>query len=205
MGYFPFFIDLEGREGLVVGGGATALRKLEKLRPYGPVLTAAAPDFCPEIRGMDGVSLLRRPFDPALLEGKFFAVAATDNRALNHQIAALCREKGILVNVVDDREVCTFLFPSLVKRGELSVGVSTGGSSPSAAIWLKEQIAALLPRNMEAILTYLDGQRACVRSRFSSEPERGSVLKTLFLACLERERPLDGDETEEILNREGEV
>lgn len=205
MGYFPFFIDLEGREGLVVGGGATALRKLEKLRPYGPVLTAAAPDFCPEIRGMDGVSLLRRPFDPALLEGKFFAVAATDDPAVNRQVAGLCRERGILVNVVDDRVACTFLFPSLVKRGELSVGVSTGGSSPSAAIWLKEQIAGLLPQNMEEILRFLDGQRACVRSRFSAEPERSKVLKALFLACLERERPLDEGETEEILNREGRV
>lgn len=203
MGYFPFFIDLEGREGLVVGGGATALRKLQKLAPYGPVLTAVSPEFCPEIREMAGVALLRRPFDPALLEGKFFAVAATDDPAVNRQVAGLCRERGILVNAVDDREACTFLFPALVKRGELSVGVSTGGSSPSAAVWLKDQIAALLPQNIEEILTYLDGRRAWARSRFPSGAERGAVLSGLFWACLEQGGPLDGDETEEVLEREG--
>ena len=68
MGYFPFFIDLAGRAGLVVGGGSTALRKLEKLKPYGPALTAAALAFCPEIEGMEGVTLLRRPFREEMLE-----------------------------------------------------------------------------------------------------------------------------------------
>ena len=171
MGYFPFFIDLAGRAGLVVGGGSTALRKLEKLKPYGPALTAAALAFCPEIEGMEGVTLLRRPFREEMLEGQFFAIAATDDPAVNHRVAALCRERGILVNVVDDREECTFLFPALVGRGALSVGVSTGGSSPTAAVWLKERIDGLLPQNMEEILTFLDSQRAEARRRYPGERE----------------------------------
>ena len=203
MGYFPFFIDLAGRAGLVVGGGSTALRKLEKLKPYGPALTAAALAFCPEIEGMEGVTLLRRPFREEMLEGQFFAIAATDDPAVNHRVAALCRERGILVNVVDDREECTFLFPALVGRGALSVGVSTGGSSPTAAVWLKERIDGLLPQIMEEILTFLDSQRAAARRRFPGERERSGALKALFRACLDRGRPLDEGETEEIWRQEG--
>lgn len=203
MAYFPFFMDLEGRKGLIAGGGTTALRKVRKLMPYGPELTVASPELCPELRDMPGLTLLERPFAPELLEGRFFAVAATDDRELNRQIAALCRERGILVNVVDDREECSFLFPALVKRGALSVGVSTGGASPSAAVWLKEQIAALLPEHTEEILDWLDGQRAAVRERVPEEARRSAALRALFLACLERGRPLDRGETEEIFDWEG--
>ena len=70
MGYFPFFMELEGREGLVVGGGAVAARKVQKLQLYGPRLTVAAPEILPEIAELPGVTLLRRAFAPGMLEGK---------------------------------------------------------------------------------------------------------------------------------------
>ncbi len=140
MGYFPFFMDLEGREGLVVGGGAVALRKLQKLLPYGPRLTVAAPELLAEIEALPGLTRLRRSFAPAMLEGKGFVIAATDDREVNRGIAALCRERGIPVNAVDDKEQCTFLFPALVKRGYLTVGVSTAGASPSAAAWVGRSV-----------------------------------------------------------------
>lgn len=199
MGFFPFFIDLEQKEGLIAGGGATALRKVQKLLPYGPRLTVAAPVLRRELEELPGLTLLRQPFSPQLLEGKYFAVAATGDPALNRQISQLCRHRGILVNAVDDREACTFLFPALVKRGELSVGISTGGASPSAAIWLKEQTAALLPQSMEEILSYLERQRDPVRALFPQQAQRGRALKALFLACMDRQRPLDGAETRALL------
>jgi len=199
--YFPFFVELEQKEGLVVGGGVTALRKVQKLLPYGPRLTVVSPVFHREIEQLPELELLRRPFDPALLEGRFFVIAATDDPELNHRIARLCRQRGILVNVVDSRADCTFLFPALVKRGDLTVGISTGGASPSAAVWLKEQIGALVPDGMEAILTCLEAQRDAVRAMFPDEAQRGMVFKALFLACLERRRPLENEETAELLDR----
>ena len=134
MAYFPFFVELAGASGLVAGGGKVALRKVEKLLPYGPRLTVIAPRIDEKILAMPGVVCLRRAFEPADLEGKDFAVAAAGDREVNHWISRLCRERKIPVNVVDDKEASSFLFPSLIKRGELSVGISTGGSSPSAAI-----------------------------------------------------------------------
>ena len=146
MAYFPFFVELAGASGLVAGGGKVALRKVEKLLPYGPRLTVIAPRIDEKILAMPGVVCLRRAFEPADLEGKDFAVAAAGDREVNHRISRLCRERKIPVNVVDDKEASSFLFPSLIKRGELSVGISTGGSSPSAAIYLKERFAEAVPK-----------------------------------------------------------
>ena len=204
MSCFPFFVDLEQKEGLIAGGGTTALRKIQKLLPYGPRLTVVSPDFQAEIEQLSPLKLLRQPFEPSLLEGKFFVIAATDDPPLNHSIAELCRQRGILVNVVDSRDACTFLFPALVKHGEMSVGISTGGASPSAAIWMKEQINALVPDSMEEILSYLESQRTTVRAMFSEEAQRGVVLKALFTACMDCQRPLSREETAGLLNRFGE-
>lgn len=132
MACFPFFIDLEQKEGLIVGGGRVALGKVRRLLPYGPRLTIAAPQLLPDFYDLEGVVLLEKPFAPEMLEGKFFVIAATGDVPLDRSVAGLCRERNILVNAADDREACGFLFPSLVKRGSLSIGVSTAAGLPSS-------------------------------------------------------------------------
>lgn len=198
MAYFPFFMDLKGREGLVVGGGAVAARKIEKLLPYGPRLTVAAPEILPEIEELPGLTLLRRAFDPAMLEGKFFVIAATDDREANREIAALCRERGTLVNAVDDKEQCTFLFPALVKRGDLTVGVSTAGASPSAAAWVKRRVDEAVPEDFGELLDYLASLRSMVRTRVP-EARRAAVFSRLFSVCLEGGFPLEEAALEAVL------
>ena len=189
MGYFPFFVDLEGREGLVVGGGAVALRKLQKLLPYGPRLTVAAPELLAEIEALPGLTRLRQTFEPAMLEGKGFVIAATDDREVNRGIAALCRERGIPVNAVDDKEQCTFLFPALVKRGDLTVGVSTAGASPSAAAWVGRRVSERLPEDFGELLDYLASLRPMVQKRVAEE-NRAAVFARLFSDCMEEGFPL---------------
>ena len=189
MGYFPFFMELEGREGLVVGGGAVAARKVQKLQLYGPRLTVAAPEILPEIAELPGVTLLRRAFAPGMLEGKCFVIAATDSREVNRGIAALCRERGIPVNAVDDKEACTFLFPALVKRGDLTVGVSTAGASPSAAAWVGRRVSERLPEDFGELLDYLASLRPMVRKRVAEE-NRAAVFARLFSDCMEEGFPL---------------
>lgn len=200
MAYFPFFIDLTGKKGLIAGGGTVALRKVEKLLPYGPDLTVTAPQIHPELSSIPGLTLCMHPFCPEDLEGVFFVIAATDDRTLNHSIAALCRERSIPVNVVDDKEACTFLFPALVQKGALSVGISTGGASPTAAIWLKEQISDLLPHNLDAILAWLEEQRPVLKARFLDETERSHQFARLFAAAMEAGRPLNGQEQEALFH-----
>ena len=197
MAYFPFFVDLTDKSGLIVGGGAVAARKVEKLLPYGPQITVVAPDLCREITETAGLVCLRRPFRAEDLAGQTFVIAATDRPEENRRIAKLCREKNIPVNVVDDREACTFLFPALVRRGSLSVGISTGGSSPTAAVYVKEQIQSLLPDDLESTLLWLESHREQVRTAVPEE-KRGKAFADLFARCLESGCPTE-EELESIL------
>lgn len=204
MPYFPLFIDLREQEVLIVGGGTVALRKIEKLLPYGARITAAAPHFLPELEAMHTLTLLRGRFDERLLTGKRLVIAATDDHALNHRIALLCREAGIPVNAVDQKEDCTFLFPALVQRGELSVGISTGGSSPSAAIYLKEALQALLPDDFDGVLRYLGSLRARVREIVPEEAARSRIFRRLLRECIQGDWPLEEQRLTQIIREEAE-
>ena len=190
MAYFPFFVDLNGKTGLIVGGGAVALRKVRKLLPYGPRLTVVAPEFRPEFRELQGVELLRRPFEQTDLKDCDFAVVATDDRALNRDAAELCKERRIPVNVADSREDSTFLFPALLRRGELSVGVSASGASPAAAAWVRDRFAQALPENLEEILEFLEDVREPLRQAVPDGETRRRLLASLAVACMEAGRPL---------------
>ena len=201
MAYFPFFVELDHQEGLIVGGSTVALRKIEKLLPYGPRLTVCAPGISPEIQAIPGLRLLRQAFAPELVEDKAFVIAATDDRELNHRISELCRARRIPVNVVDDRDYCSFLFPALVKRGSLSVGISTGGASPTGAIYLKERINALIPERFGEILACLDSAREPVKEALPDEAGRSRCFAALFAACMERGGPLNREETEIFLQQ----
>ena len=123
MPLFPIFINLEGRRVLIVGGGHVALRKAERLSPYGADIFAVAPEFIPGFAGIPGVTLLERRFEPGDIDGAALVIAATDDPELNAAVSELCRWENVPVNVVDDIEKCSFVFPSLVRRGELSVGI----------------------------------------------------------------------------------
>ena len=199
MSYFPFFMELEGREGLVIGGGSVALRKVKKLLPYGVKLTVIAPMILPEIKKMEGISYMEIPFTPIAIEGKFFVIAASDEPKVNREAARLCRERGILINVVDDKEECSFLFPALVKRGELSVGISTGGASPSAAVYAKERIEELLPEDFGALLDELAALRSLVMQETPEEQTRGKVFKALFTQRLASGASLEEETVRRIL------
>ncbi|MCI8422653.1 MAG: bifunctional precorrin-2 dehydrogenase/sirohydrochlorin ferrochelatase [Lawsonibacter sp.] len=192
MGCFPFFIELAGRPGLIAGGGEVALRKVERLLPYGPRLTMVAPRFHPALEALPNLARAQRPFQTEDLEGMDFVVAATDDPQINRQIAGLCRSRRILVNAVDDREACTFLFPALVQRGSLSVGISTGGASPTAAQWLKEQVESLLPQKLDSILAWLEEQRPALKTHCSDSARRGALYARLFFLCLEVGGPPPG-------------
>lgn len=193
MSYFPLFVELEDRPCLLVGGGTVALRKAEKLLPYGPRLTAVSPAFHPDFYPLP-VERLERPFAPGDIEGRALVIAATDDPSLNRTVSRLCRERNIPVNVVDDRELCSFLFPCLVQEGPLSVGISTGGASPTAAIWLKEEIRPLLPPGFGDILLWLEGLRADLKQTVPEESRRAPLFAALFRRCLELGRPMTEEE-----------
>lgn len=199
MAYFPMFVELEGRKILIVGGGKVALRKAEKLMPYGPEITVVAPEICDELSLMQGVRTINGSFSDEMLSNADIVIAATDDRELNKRISELCVSEKIPVNTVDDSELCSFIFPCLIKKGSLSIGISTGGASPTAAISFKNKINGLIPDNTEKILDYLNGLRVPVKAMFPEEKTRSRIFKELFELCISRGMPLSEAETEEYL------
>ncbi len=149
MNCFPFMKEIGGARCLLVGGGTVALRKAEKLRPFGVAIAVCAKDV--DERLMPLADRIYREYDAHLLEGAAFAVAATDDRALNARVAADCRARGISVNCVDEPSLCDFYFPALITAGDVTIAISTGGASPALAAALREYLEALLPHDLEAI------------------------------------------------------
>lgn len=202
MPLFPIFIDLKGRRALIVGGGRVALRKAERLMPYGADICAVAPEFIPGFAGIPGVTLLERRFEPGDIDGAALVIAATDDGELNAAVSELCRWENIPVNVVDDLEKCSFVFPALVQRGELSVGISTGGASPSAAQYVRRGVEQLVPEGFEGILDFLSAHRAEVKAALPPE-QRAAAFAALFERCLERGGPLSEAEFAAFLGGDG--
>ena len=210
MGYFPFFMDIEGKKGIVVGGGKVAARKVEKLLLFGPALTvvAAVIEECMwiqrELLQKDAAASLlleERAFVMEDLSGADFVVAATDDTVLNGQIAEYCRTERIPVNVVDDREKCTFFFPALVKNGPLTVGISTDGKSPAAAAWVRQEISGILPERIGDIIDLLGQIRPVVMQREPDETGRKKLFEKMFCYCMEKGETVSTDELMDLLHK----
>ncbi len=199
MSYFPMFVELKNKNVLIVGGGKVALRKLEKLIPYGAYITVAAPEIDPEILSAGASDFIMASFSASMLKGQDMVIAATNDRKLNHRISSLCRDRKIPVNVVDDREECSFLFPSLIKKGKMSIGICTGGASPTAAIWCRERVEEMLPDSLPRLIEYLDSLRPVIRDRVDTEEVRARIFKELFTRCMELQRDLTQEELTEII------
>ena len=150
--------EIEGARVVLVGGGTVAAHKAQRLAPFGVQLVVCAHDVLPELKAL--AHAVYTEYAPKLLDGASFAIAATDDRALNACVCADCRARHIPVNCVDDKENCDFFFPALIVRGEVSIGVSTGGASPLLAALLRDRIARALPENLEEIVARAEQLRA---------------------------------------------
>ena len=204
MSYFPFFIDIKDKPCLVVGGGMVALRKIEKLLPFGVKITVVSPAFCSEIEGMESILRVQRKFHPADIEGKLFVIGATADETVNAEISALCQQKNIPVNIVDDPKKCTFFFPALVKQGEFVAGFSTGGGSPLAAQYIRQKVEDAVPVGFDKVVEVLSSVRKQVKEEITDIRKREKVFKEIFALALEKEGNITETEIGEIIRKEGE-
>lgn len=183
MAYFPFYIDIENKKILVVGGGTVALRKIEKLMPFSPDITVVAPKICDEIKALN-VKIIDRRFCDSDLDGAFCVVSATDDETLNGRIFQLCNEKNILVNTVDDKEKCGFIFPAIASKNGITAGITTSGKSPIYAKYLKELFMGILESMNENITEVLWKYRPIIKEKVEKEDDRRKIFEQLLSLCL---------------------
>ena len=201
LAYFPFFIDIENKKILIVGGGNVALRKAEKLVQFGADIVIVAPEICAELEQLDGVKLMRRRFEDNDICTAFAVIAATDDRQLNARIYALCNDLGILVNTVDDPENCGFYFPALVRRNNVTVGISTGGTSPIFARYLREKTEEMINEKTLAAGDILAGCRPLIKQRFPTEEQRKNAAEAVLERCTESGDIPTDNEINELLEK----
>jgi precorrin-2 dehydrogenase/sirohydrochlorin ferrochelatase len=143
MGYIPIFLDVTGSECVVVGGGEVAARKIEALLNAGAQVTVVSPRLSRQLdsfaaRGL--VTHLAREYERGDIRGCVLVYAATDDPKLHRELVAEARALGIPINVVDVPELCTFISPAVVNRGDLQIAISTGGASPAFAARLRRAL-----------------------------------------------------------------
>lgn len=140
---FPMFMKLKGRQILIVGAGNVGEPKIAGLLETGARIRVVALEATPNVREWADQGRIRlelRRFEPDDLSGMFLAVVATSSRNLNERIYAEAQRRGVLCNVVDVPDLCDFFYPSVVRRGDLQIAVSTAGKSPSLAQKIRQQL-----------------------------------------------------------------
>ena len=141
--YYPVYLNLRGRRCVIIGGGTVAEGKIARLLESGADICVVSPDATPGIRQFvaDGaVRWEQRKYQRGDLEGAFIAIAATNVREVNRRIFEEAYERGVMLNAVDDPPNCSFIAPSIVQRGPVTLAISTGGVSPALARKLRESL-----------------------------------------------------------------
>lgn len=198
MSYFPFFMDVTDKLGLVVGGGEVALRKVEKLLLFGCKIKVCSNKFCDgfyEDEVKSRVELVYHQFMDLDIEGAAFVIAATNNEYLNSHIYGLCVERKIPVNVVDDMKKCTFIFPSVSKGRNYTAAFTTEGKSPVAAAYLRRKFEELDGERIDNIIDIMYNQRKNAKRFIYSGDIRAEFLKEVFNALIAE----GGDEKESVM------
>jgi len=165
--YYPIFVDLKGRPVLVVGGGNVAEGKVQGLLAAHADVTVVAPQLSQTLVNLETAGQIHytpREYEPGDLDGQAMCFVATDDGAINAQVAADCRARGLWVNAADDPAYCDFILPSVVRSGKIVVAASTGGTSPAMARRLREDLTAFLNEDYAPLADLLADVRREIRA-----------------------------------------
>ncbi|KNY28019.1 precorrin-2 dehydrogenase/sirohydrochlorin ferrochelatase family protein [Pseudobacteroides cellulosolvens] len=177
---FPFFIDLKGKKCIVVGGGKVASRKVEILSRFNGDIVIISPEISHKIKLLKDSGRLvhiSRCYESSDISGAFMIIAATSDTLVNENIYKDAVNLGIFVNVADDPKKCTFFFPSIVKRNDLVIGISTSGSYPALSKQIRKKIDSIINNNInEDIMSILKESREKVINEIEDDHVKAEIL-----------------------------
>ena len=170
MKYFPFFLQLDQLPCLIVGGGSVAERKLDlliKAKADITVISIEFSDYILDLAKTHNIRCIKKEYSNKILEeNKYnFVISATNDVSLNERVAKDCKKYNIIVNVVDQPEICDFIFPSILERGDITVAVSTGGASPVLARVLRTKLETMVPGSYGKLAEIVSANRIKVREK----------------------------------------
>ncbi len=204
MRYFPLFLDLSGKPVLLVGGGEVAARKFALLGDAGAVVTVVAPALgagLSDAVSRGAITHIAREFEVADVGGQWLVVAATDDRAVNAAVAAAANAARIPCNVVDDRELSSFIMPAIIDRSPVQIAVSTGGTSPVLARLIRERLETLLDGSLGTLAAFADRWRERVKQKIGDIGARRRFLSWMLTGPVAASLRAGRDERAEELTR----
>ena len=190
MNTFPLFFKLEDRKVLIVGGGDVALRKADLLSRAGARITVIAPEICEELQALlthtetidehPKHELIFAKYDKSYMAGARIIIAGTDDESLNHQVHADATELNIPVNVVDTPPLCDFIFPAIVDRNPIVIGISSNGKAPVLARLLRARLETLIPQGYGKLAKLAGDFRGEVKSKIPTLTGRRQFWERAF-------------------------
>ena len=179
MNYYPAFLNISGKNVVVVGGGTIAERKVLTLIRAGAVVTVISPTLTKRLfreKEKNTIRHISRTYRKGDLSGSFLAIAATDIPSVNSKVA---REATALVNVVDVPKECTFIAPSVVRRGPLTIAISTGGASPAFSKTIRKELEKTISPDVGEYLSFMGEMRKKALASIRDPKKRERFLKDL--------------------------
>jgi precorrin-2 dehydrogenase/sirohydrochlorin ferrochelatase len=183
MAHYPINLNLNGRTCVVIGGGAVAERKVESLLEYGAAVSVVSPALTSaltELASGGRIVHIQSGYAPEHLDGALLVIGATDDREVNRRISSDARARGMLVNIVDDPELCTFYVPASVRQGDLIISISTSGKSPSMARRLREEIEFRYGPEYGLLADLMGSLRDEVKAAHSDSDERMRAFRRIL-------------------------
>jgi precorrin-2 dehydrogenase/sirohydrochlorin ferrochelatase len=182
--YYPIMLDVRNKPALVIGGNTVAAEKAAALHAAGAQVTVLSPDFCEELQEMAQnrtITLRHKAYETSDLVGAFIIVAATTYEPeLAEAIWTDGQKNGQLVNIVDVPAHCNFIVPSILRRGSLTIAVSTEGSSPSLAKRIRQKLESLFPSSYEGYMRLATIARQYMRAAGLSYDQRDQFFGDFF-------------------------
>jgi precorrin-2 dehydrogenase len=175
-------LRLSGRSCLVVGGGDVGLEKVEGLLACDGDVTVIAPEAIPAVRELadeGSIRWERRPFEPGDLEGRFMAIAATNDTDVNIAVYDEAERRAMLVNVVDVPPLCNFILPAIVRTGPLAIAISTAGASPALAKRMKAEIAESFGEPYARLAVLLNDARGWAKATLPTYQDRKVFFESI--------------------------
>lgn len=179
MKYYPINLNIQGKKCVIIGGGEVAYRKACSLKEAGAEVTVVCPEPCTELAKEKGITLIEKRYDERDLDGAFLVIAATDDAEVNRNVFQDASKRNVLVNVVDCPELCSFIVPSSVVRGDLCISISTGGASPALAKRIREDLEKTYGQEYEHYLKLLSKMRNVAMSKITDPEKRRKILQRL--------------------------
>lgn len=180
--YYPILLKLDGRLCLVVGGGQVAGRKASSLVTAGASVRIVAPEISGEAKTLvdaNKAEWLKEEFAPEHLDGAFLAIASTDNEEVNKTVFNEAVAKAIPVNVVDKPDLCTFIVPSVTRRGDLIIATSTSGKSPAVAKMLRKKMENEFGEEWAVFLEIMGEARSRAMNSVGDQKQREKIFNRL--------------------------